>query len=165
LLALSLFDRRRALRIPPGQGGPVDHGLFSLLASLIVLVSASCAGWLGVLLGAWYRVRVWVDGAVHRARRERIWPPPYQKRNCAKNVLLTTVVIPSVVFNWLVLPLMVGIILGVGPEIWGLMSCGSLGISLFVLAVLIDRREIIKHRLFAATPDDCWGIEEVRAIP
>jgi hypothetical protein len=119
----------------------VGFGLSALFTGLAVF-----AAWRG-------GVRLWLDSAVHRARRASWWPPGplcEGRTNRLGRLLLT-----SLGFTTLGV-LLVLLAASAGPA-------GSL--VAFVLSVaapvtLLVSRELIARQVWAETPDECWPDEE-----
>jgi hypothetical protein len=119
-----------------------------------------------VWLARKHRVRLWLNGAVARARQHNEWPPLYGWDNRVMVLMVTTMIstclflIPTVLvlfclaFDQVIPDRAKAAVLGVGMLI-------SL---MFVLPMFwLKLREMTFRRFFAGHPADCWGSEEVVA--
>jgi hypothetical protein len=98
------------------------------------------------------RCKVWVDFAVHQARVEGRWPPPYRRWNLAGLLLLGVFALSetavAVLAIWIV-----GSLLPPGPLVSIVLGLGLLGMIL-VSPGLTDR---YAERVVAQDPAECWG--------
>jgi hypothetical protein len=112
------------------------------LAALLTALAGFCA-WAG-------GVRLWLDSAVHRARRAECWPPaPFceGRRNRLGHLLLTALALGFL--------FVLVVILGAVPNGgWGAAVCFVLSITAPVM--LLVCRELISRKIWAETPYECW---------
>ena len=113
--------------------------------------------------GAWREGRrLWLDRAVHQARRADHWPPsPWCEggTNRLGTLLITFVgvaVVTAVVLLLVVLFPRAAALPLVGPPLRLL----PLGLLLLVPMLIAGLREAISRRVSAASPYQCWGWEE-----
>jgi len=135
-----------------GAGFSIMFGfMFSTLATYIFLISC----WRN-------RVRPWLNGAVHIARRKGEWPPLYGHRNRALVPVISTVIITCFVlvpvflltlsFMFRAAPL--------GNILRGLAALGSVCcVFLLFPASIVILQNLRSRRFFADHPADCWGEE------
>jgi hypothetical protein len=145
----------------------VIGALLTAFGSYVLSSLATCAA---VWLALWYRIKLWLDAGVHRARREGLWPPPdYRdlRTNKAGRVVLTALVLTLFTCGFTTL---VAVALGLGgrrPDAFGLLAImGTLLLLMFVGPVLIlAGRDLLVRHVFAATPSECWGAVPVEDGP
>jgi len=126
---------------------------FSTLATYVFLISC----WRN-------RVRPWLNGAVHIARRKDEWPPLYGHRNKVLVPVISTVIITCFVlvpFFLLTLSFMMRGAAG-GNLLRGLAALGSVAcVFLLFPASVIVLQNLRSRRFFADHPADCWGEESL----
>src|SRR5439155_13795629 len=114
-------------------------------------------------------VKVWLDTAVHQARREDAWPPPYAEKNRARRLLWTALVVLLIVLTFLLVTLTV--LAAVLIRAWlgkDVMVFVSVVIMIEVIAgaiaglALRDVVVRIAGQVIAATPEQCWPSREER---
>src|SRR5262249_36860133 len=117
-----------------------------LLSGLMTVTAAGIAGR--------RQVKVWLDPAVHRARREDAWPPPYRGRNLARWLLLTTLLV------YMFSPA------GAALIALHLLDARGAGVVVkaaavlsFALLLLVGGLRIagLEPRVVAVSPEECWA--------
>jgi hypothetical protein len=111
----------------------------SALMTLMAVVYAWRAG-----------VRLWLDSAVHRARRLDFWPPtPFceGRANRLGHLLLT-----AIVLGMLVALILLVIVVQPGPGI----ALVGLVTSITAPVAVVVCRELISRKVWAASPSECW---------
>jgi hypothetical protein len=148
-----------ALVTPPNAPAGVPQALFAFagtfLLTLVALGLSMVMTGLAVL-GAWYGgFRLWLDRAVHRARRHDDWPPtPWCQGN--KNRL-------AQLLNTALGAATVALLLAIMAA---LARTGFVGAAVtFVLTisapvVLLLCREVVYRQVWADRPDECWPVDE-----
>jgi hypothetical protein len=112
------------------------------LSTLLTAVAVLCAWWGGV--------RLWLDSAVHRARRLDCWPPaPFceGRTNRLGSLLLTGL---GLGFLFVLLILLAAAPGGAG----GFAICFFLSITAPVM--MLVARELISRQVWAESPYECW---------
>jgi hypothetical protein len=129
--------------------------LFTFLTTLVGLGLSTFATFLAVVLAWRHGLRLWLDRAVHDARRCDCWPPSTLcegRTNRIGQLLLTSVA----------LPVLGGTVLGL-VLIGGAIAAGSVaallvsGLSLLAPVAICLVREALSERIAARRPSDCWG--------
>jgi hypothetical protein len=120
-------------------------------ATLVVVVAVAVA------VAARHEVRVWVHHELHRSRRERLWPPAWtgsfwQHENRGRAILATALIFATIGFPPLAFRLVVT--LEQRLEIAGVLAIvfGTPMLATCAYAVL-------RERVFAASPEECWPLE------
>jgi hypothetical protein len=144
---------------PPGAADPLIAFLGTFLTTLVCFGLSTFATNCAVLLAWRGRQRLWLDRAVHRARRAKCWPPSLfceGRRNRLGQVLVTSLGLSSIV-GLLVLLTFAFRWLGQPPFF-------ALGPALLLAPMLIVvLRELINERVRAEDPFQCWAAEEFPA--
>jgi hypothetical protein len=168
------FAFLKGMQAKPGQRQqlgdlpPQIIGAFlTAFGSYLLSALATC---LAVLLSLWSRVKLWLDGGVHRARRNDLWPPPDYadlRTNQAGRVVLTALILTLFTGG---IATLVGVALRVGgqrPNAVGLLVVmGTLLLLMFGgLVLVLAGRDLLVRRVFAATPSECWGRVPVEDAP
>jgi hypothetical protein len=108
-----------------------------------------------------HRVRLWLNGAVSRARFHNDWPPYYGWDNHIMGLLVTTVlsvclflipvalVLFCFVFDQQIPQRNKGSIIGVGTFV---------SVMVVLPALVLKLRDLRAHGFFANHPADCWGV-------
>ncbi len=169
-----------ALVSAPGRAGPPGAGenrdvpptfIGSVLAALIgyalLALTTCCALWLSLKHG----IKLWLDSAVHRARRQNHWPPTTLcegRINRARRVLLTTLVVLVVPVSFIV----IGNIVPAGPQDVGRQRMGAgWAVSLMFAAMIgpavmiLGLRDLLAKRVVALTARECWRDVDLGEIP
>jgi hypothetical protein len=141
---------------PPGGADPLLAFVGTFMTTMIGFGLSTFATNCAVLLAWRGRYRLWLDRAVHRARREKCWPPsPFceGRRNRLGQVVLTSLGLSCVAGLLLVLALLLR---------WaGQLPFLALGPALLLSPLLIVvLREIINERVRATDPYQCWDAED-----
>jgi hypothetical protein len=117
--------------------------LVSFALSMLMTALAVVCAWLG-------GVRLWLDSAVHRARRVDCWPPTplcEGRPNRLGHLLLTGLGV-------LAFLIIIVVLIGAAGGQFGFLFCFALSISAPVLVLVI--RDRISCRVWAETPQECW---------
>jgi hypothetical protein len=142
-----------------GAGRQVAGAMLTAFAGIVLATVTAC--WAVVLALAW-RIKCWLNSGVHYARRKNVWPPPvgWCGANNATGMLLGTSLFAALVpMLFVSLALLVNQVLGAPPRgPLGLMVMGSFPLLclLLVLGLAWIVRRVLRPRIFAATPAECW---------
>jgi hypothetical protein len=130
-----------------GKQGPVQQALPSAKIAALTFLTAFGLSYLSLMaavaLAHWYRVRLWLNGRVHRARRENVWPIPRSFRgtfDLTGAMMLTYFLIGFVslvyLFNliarllgmgWpqVLFPMLAFLVIGASAAAWGKVAAGQ----------------------------------------
>jgi hypothetical protein len=148
----------------PNPGGVY---LGTLLTSVLGLGLSALATWHAVELAYRSHTRLWLDYAVHRARRRSVWPPSVLcdgRSNRVGRLLLTTLIVTVAFLLGMTLALMAALHTGqFGPLDACLLSVACLLVTSSPLIILFCRDLLIRW-VQAASPYDCWGEDEEPAV-
>jgi hypothetical protein len=115
------------------------------LSTLTTLLAVLCA-WRG---GAW----LWLDSAVHRARRLDVWPPsPLCEGRTNRLSQLIMSALGLSMFVVLIL------LLATGP-IWGVSFILCFALSITAPVTLLLFRDLVLDNVSADSPEECWPDE------
>lgn len=148
-IGFALVARRNPLP-PAAPPQALFAFLGTFLTTLVGFALSALLTHLAVFLAWRGQVRLWLDTAVHRARRHDYWPPtPFcdGRRNCLGQLILTAVVL-SVLGTILLLLVLVP------RDVAGLLVT-TVG-ALLAPVVVVVGRELITHHVWADSPDECW---------
>jgi hypothetical protein len=149
-LGFALLAARLGVPVAPGMPPMLRVFLSTLLTTLAGLGLSTLTTGLAALCAWFGGVRLWLDSAVHRARRLETWPPaPWceGRPNRLSHLLLTAL--------GLCLFVAIMVLLGAGMAWAGaLIVCLGLSISAPVLLLLL--RDLITGKVGAETPYECW---------
>jgi hypothetical protein len=121
--------------------------ILSTVATVIALICAARA-----------KVRPWLNGAVHFARRRGEWPPLYGRRNRVMLLVGTAIAVAFCVLLPVVLMIAAAAADRGGRQKGALAFISLLGVLAFV--VLLPATVLFVRRGFYADhPADCWGTE------
>lgn len=172
VVVTAIAPERAGPRPQDREGDAPAMALGSMLAATIgytLLAFATCRTlWLSLR----YRIKLWLDGSVHRARRRSLWPPSEMwedSTNRALRVLLTALV----VLGFPLLMSVIGSIMmyvappgavrqanGQGREAF--FAIIGLVMPIAVSAVVfLGLRDFLSRRVVALTPWDCWGYADL----
>lgn len=147
------------------QGQAAGNDIFSLLQGAFLaiffgFVFSTLATYIALAYARFHRVRPWLNGAVHIARRKEHWPPLYGHGNRVMILVYTTIAVTFVILVPALLLIAVLVVQGIVPGrfLAGLAVLVPLFIYLLLLptaifAVVNMRRD----RFFADHPAECWG--------
>jgi hypothetical protein len=148
-------------------GEPPPMFIGAILAAFIGIVLSTlttCAA----LWSAWrHRVKLWLSGGVHGARRQDIWPslyrPAYARDNHAQAVVITALVIGYFVGCGIVLLAAASVL---APIIQGNAAAG-MGVCMIAMIggpiLLLCFKDLLARRVIAQGPADCWSPSEAEA--
>jgi hypothetical protein len=145
-----------ALVTPRAAGAGLPEALLAFAATflltLIALGLSILMTALAVVCAWWGGFRLWLDWAVHRARRHDDWPPtPWCRGNTNRlgHLLLTSLGVVAIVLLMVILTTFT-------PA--GLVS-PVIGFALAISApvVLVLFREMIYRHVWAERPEECWS--------
>jgi hypothetical protein len=159
LVTLMRVNRNQAQQVAPmlaAAGITLVLGFgFSALASYVAFWTA------------WrHRVRLWLNGAVYRARVRNDWPPHYGQVNRAGVLAVTTIIVTCL----FIIPVAVGLACYAAGDhladaskrtLFGLASVASWFV---LLPALLVKYLGVQRSLFARHPDECWG-DELPILP
>jgi hypothetical protein len=138
--------------------GPVPPGLAEFIGTLTTMLAGFALSTVLTVLAffcAWCGgVRLWLDSAVHRARRLDCWPPAALCRgrtNRLGHLLITTGVLG---FLAMLLTLVVGVAPFVPVKLFVILLTGFM--LLLGPVTLLLFRDVISRKLGADSPYDCW---------
>jgi hypothetical protein len=154
--------------VVPVGNGPPPHVIAALLTALIGFGFSTLLTCLALVLAWCFRVKLWLDGAVHRARRAGRWPPTNappgraNKFGCLLGTALVLTALPAIF-------LAVGVILALNPPQPGAAGGGMPGwMPVLILALLIGipalalgLRDFLSRRVMAKSAAECWGPDAV----
>src|SRR5262249_40851610 len=110
-----------------------------------------------------HKVRLWLDGEVHRARRENVWPSCYPaggRLNRAEFPIIVSLIFTLALATIGTLILATLMLRGLGG--WGFLF--GLGMSFFVFSggirLFLRGTERFRSEVFARNPQECWGVPE-----
>jgi hypothetical protein len=154
------IEAKPAPRPQAGQPNAAGAALVPFLTAFFgycLLALTTCRA-LGLAL--YHGIKFWLDPAVHRARRQQIWPPSLvckEKLNRINGLLLVAMFV--IFFPLVLLAIIAGAIIAnaiLGPIQFvvgiGGLSAGTFGIPIAMLAL----KDFICRRIVARTPDECW---------
>jgi hypothetical protein len=155
-MPLMLLAGKQAPNVPPPPMlGSMIAGYFG---TIIAMLFSYRAFWLG-LRG---RVKFWLDPEVHQARREAIWPAHYPRdapRNRASFPLTAALVAPIVLLSIFGISLVIGLLApppgGRPPDAAAAVVAG---LFLGALGVFIVGKRVMRRRLLARSPEECWDV-------
>lgn len=154
---------------PPDQApaGPPPGAIAALLTAAVGFGLLSIATLFAFGLAFHHGVRLWLGPQVHRARRERVWPPgdPYDPgENHAGRLLLTVLLIWSIPLLLLLLMASLAVLGGPRPcmrdpsDLHPLLATGVLMFGIIGGAVgIVIIGEVLMRYTVAASADECWG--------
>jgi hypothetical protein len=134
--------------------------LTGVAGGLFMLVTTGWALW----LARWHRVRVWLNPAVHQARRWDLWPPSQvqeQKGNSA-GCLVISVLIPVLLVGLVLLGIGAAVVMqgnrGGGQAVVAIIAItlGMVGGSVAMLLV----SDLLQKHLLAGRAEECWPLDE-----
>jgi len=155
---------------PQRRGGHFEAEVLSAyLAAFTCFTLSGLITLQAVLTARRAGVKVWLDTAVHQARREDVWPPPYADKNRARRLLWTALVVLLIVLTFLLVTLTVlGAVL---IRAW----LGKVVIAFVPIAIMVEMivavitglalRDVVRRiagQVIAATPEQCWPTREER---
>lgn len=145
----AVLDLRALLH---GAGFTILFGfIFSTFATLIALVYS------------WrHRVRPWLNGDVHIARRNQEWPPLYGHRNRVLVPVLSSAFIICTIILPATLAILADVLKGVIPRklLWNMWWLGAIFCVFILLPTFVLFLQNLRRRnFFAEHPADCWGVE------
>jgi len=144
----------------PAQQGVMGQRLFWVfmtfiggfaVAGIVALVTFAAA--------SWYGIKVWLEPAVHRARRSDLWPPPDCRENHAAGMFLAALI--PLFFLIGVLGLAIIAVWNnqgqfVNQDLVLILSLFAIGIGVPVVSLSFN--DIIRQRVVAQTPQECWDM-------
>jgi hypothetical protein len=157
---------QEANRAPAPRGQPRDGippqvigALLTAFGSYVLSTLATCAA---LFLALWYRLKLWLDAGVHRARRDNLWPPPDDpapRTNKAGRVVLTALILTIFTGGFAALVAVAVGVSGRQLDAFGLLLVLAVLVLLMFgvpVAILVGR-DLLARRVFAAAPSECWG--------
>lgn len=148
--ALSVLTPPNALPQAPGPAVLVLLGTW--LTSLIGFALSAVLTALAVYHAWRGGVRLWLDSAVHRARRHDFWPPTpfcYGRANRLASLVLTACFVALFV-------VLLTLLVALNPHMAGLLL---VALSILAPVLLIGARELLCARIGAEAPAECWPEE------
>jgi hypothetical protein len=168
-LAITLFAgvlRPRGVQVRPqflNWDGFKEAFLGAALTTLGGFILSVLVSMLALAWASRHRVKLWLDGALHHARRENIWPSCFPSTGRVNRAELPIVCSLVFLLGALTITVMIGtcfLLRGLG----GLGFLAGLAAGLFVFAVglrwLLATVERCRRDLFARTLTECWGVPE-----
>lgn len=160
----SLKNRQQAQQAAGGGKPPPDEFMHAGLVALIGFGLSSTFTFAGCWSAWRHGIKIWLDSALHKARRINSWPPRRFTRNGAGRLLFTTLLLT--LFAVFVTAMFVGLAELLDPKNVPRRRAGAdLGVlALFGFmfggpVVILIARDFIKRRLIAQMPSECWGVE------
>lgn len=155
---------------PRPQPGKVDvpltfiGSLVTALIGYVLLAVATCrALWLSLRHG----IKLWLNSAVHRARRQGLWPPNEACKgssNKAQRVLLTALLVLGIpalmiaIVNMVILADALGVKQANREDrLVMFVTTGMLAAVFGSGVVFLGLRDFLSRRIAAAIPCECWG--------
>lgn len=141
-----------------GEDAPAE---FVAAATLTFFASgiSSLVTWLAVMFARRSAVKVWVEPAVHRARRSGVWPPhQYCRANQAGYLLIAATLCPAAPL--VLLPFVAALLLHEAVRNDALEQpmlaavCGSEFLIIWLVDALKKR---VSRAVIAIVPEECWG--------
>jgi hypothetical protein len=132
----------------------------AFLAIFFGFVFSTLATYIALAYARRHRVRPWLNGAVHIARRNEHWPPLYGHGNRVMILVYTTIVVTFTILVPALLIIAVLIVQGIVPGkfLAGLAVLVPLFFYLLLLPTAIFTVvNMRRDRFFADHPADCWG--------
>jgi hypothetical protein len=158
-LVAFLMSLAFALVTPPNAPAGIPQALIAFASTFVLTLAALGLSMLMTALavvGAWYGgFRLWLDRAVHRARRHDDWPPtPWCRgnRNRLAHLLNTALGAGTVT-------LLVAILTAVAP-LGFVGGAVAFGLTIVAPVALMLCREILYRHVWADRPEECWPVEE-----
>lgn len=127
--------------------------ILSVLVSHIALVTAMRN-----------KVKLWLDGEVHRARKENVWPSCYPgagRHNRAEFPIIVSLIFTLGIASITTLIGTTILLRGLGG--WSFLAGLTLGLFVFGggLRLFLRGTERFRRDLFARSPQECWGVPEL----
>jgi hypothetical protein len=148
-VAFALVTPRAA---PAGLPEALEAFAATFLLTLVALGLSILMTTLAVVCAWWGGFRLWLDRAVHRARRNDDWPPtPWCQGNSNRlgQLLLTSLGVVAIV-------LLMVLLTGVMPGGFADMAV-SFALAITAPVVLVLFREMIYRHVWAERPEECWS--------
>jgi hypothetical protein len=159
-LTLQVRNRRGGVN-QPAPLLPPEVLVTGLLVALVGFGLSALATFAALAIARRNRVRLWLNGAVHQARAEKLWPPLLGDGNRIGRLLLTA----GLVTYFLLGPLAIAV--GFNALRWAFAFAPGPGFTVLAvvswyLAVgpgLVLHLHEVKRRVAAARPEQCWGTD------
>jgi hypothetical protein len=148
---------RQAIPAAPAMPVPLRAFLVTLLTTLAGFALSTLATVLTVLC-AWYGgIRLWLDSAVHRARRAEVWPPALLcegRPNRLSHLLLTALALS-------LFTTVMGLIALASQIVGGATLCLVLSFAAPVAGpvMMLLLRDLFLRKVGADSPFECWPEE------
>lgn len=148
--AMSIAFAMIAPRNMPQGGGPVVAFIGTFLTTLACFALSTLTTFLAIVCAWIGGVRLWLDSAVHRARRLDLWPPGplcLGRENRLGQLLLTGMMLVFLV-GVMVTLMLVQVIPGGGFV--------AILLSAISPVLILLAREFLARRIWADNPYECW---------
>jgi hypothetical protein len=144
---------------PAAPRAPGGHLLATLVVSSMGFGFSIVATYVAMGRALRYDQKIWLDPAVHQARKQDAWPPPFWSTNRASRLIMTAVIPPVPVF-------FIGAILTMAARVNANMPLSFIvagGVLAMVLGATLTLvlRDFLARRIAAAAPWECWGMAPV----
>lgn len=141
----------------PRGDAPPEFVAAALLAAIAPSIS-SVVTWLGVALARRYSIKVWIEPAIHRARRERVWPPhEFCRANQAGYLLIAAILCPAAPLAVLSMAAACIFLEGARHNLMVLPTLLAVFAVETLMAVLaLSLKERVARAVVAMLPEDCW---------
>jgi hypothetical protein len=159
-----------ALGAPAQMGAPIEF-VTAAIEAFVGLGLLLVTTWFAFVVAWRHGVKVWVDSAIHQARRDRTWPPQhYCRANSAGYLLIVALAIPA---SLLIVAFMLGVFtlaeaFGGQNEFTALACTAAVFASVAFVAFVVWSIGWLKDRasriVVADVPDECWGDENYPAV-
>lgn len=137
------------------------HLVTAMLTAFSTIALASLTAFRAMAIAWQGQLRIWLHPAVHRARRRDHWPPDQVGRGNLGGTLVGTawfaLLVPVLfVATFFSVRQAIGPLQQRGPALVFMalfpVLCALLGLGLYCLV-----RRVLNRRVFARTPEQCWG--------
>jgi hypothetical protein len=132
--------------------------LTGLLGSALAVPLTAAA----LVLALASRTRLWLNGAVHQARRAACWPPPDVPGDQVNRTGLLT--LTALILTWLTaLGATISVLIPLRPaggnkQLFERVSVSAVGVGWGIGVLLIYwLQNLFERRVIARSPGDCWG--------
>jgi hypothetical protein len=147
----------------PGQA-PGNAFLDIILGTTLTMMAGFGLSALATTRAVWlawrFQIRLWLNEAVHRARRFEVWPPrgAFAGSQNRLSALIVAAIMLTLVPTLVAISILAVVALGPGQQGNGFLSLGFsflgiIGVPVFFLLI----RDRVIEAVRADKPEDCWG--------
>jgi hypothetical protein len=126
-----------------------------MVEALVGFMASAVATGVGLVEAWWYGLRVWVNSAVHHARRSGTWPP--NAALCGRQNQIGRLILTCLIFFFMLASLLLwlacSVAINLNAQAFAAIVIGSmLGAAVLILLI----KETLEQRLAAFDPMECW---------